>query len=78
MRFIMDEKKPFFLIKMCDKFKVTKTRFYLTSSIMYQKWMPGTPMPPGLIDAIVKKYQQVAMGRTFGDSDTDGDYKASS
>lgn len=74
----MDEKKPFFLIKMCEKFKVSKTRFFLPNSIMYHKWEAGKPMPSGLIDAIVKKYQQVTMGRTFGDNDADNDYKASS
>ena len=41
LRFIDDERKPFFLIKMCDKFEEAETRFRLNDSIAFIKWMPG-------------------------------------
>ena len=40
LRFIDDERKPFFLIKMCDKFEEPETRFRLNDSIAYINWMP--------------------------------------
>jgi len=57
LQFIKDEHKPFFLIKMCDKFKEDHTRFTLTSDISYVKWNPGTPMPAGLISELEKKFE---------------------
>ena len=41
LRFIDDERKPFFLIKMCDKFEEAETRFRLNDSIAFIQWMPG-------------------------------------
>jgi hypothetical protein len=53
--FIIDRKKPFFLIKMCDVFEEDVTCFHLPSHISHHRWDPGTPAPLGLIESIVKK-----------------------
>ena len=42
LRYIDDEEKTFFLIKMCEKFEEPETRFRLNDSIAFIKWMPGT------------------------------------
>ena len=42
LRFIDDERKAFFLVKMCDKFEIPETRFRLNDSIAYIMWKPGT------------------------------------
>ncbi|EGD78215.1 hypothetical protein PTSG_12838 [Salpingoeca rosetta] len=45
LRFIINEEKPYFLIKMCDEFQVKQTRFRLPADISYFLWNPdcGTP-----------------------------------
>eukprot|EP00911_Craspedida_sp_UC1_P002972 UC1_evm1s2170 len=40
--FILEEKIPFFLVKMCDRFKESSTRFVLKSSIAHYPWQPAT------------------------------------
>jgi hypothetical protein len=59
LQFVQDENKPFFLIKMCERFAETRTRMTLNNSVMYELWMPGTPMPDGLISKIVEKFNSV-------------------
>mmetsp|Transcript_28717 Transcript_28717/g.73427 ORF Transcript_28717/g.73427 Transcript_28717/m.73427 type:complete len:84 (-) Transcript_28717:179-430(-) len=56
LRFIMEEEKPFFLVKMCDRFKDAGTRFKLTASKSYIMWKKGTPLPSNLISELEKKY----------------------
>ena len=55
---VQDEKKPFFLIKMCDTFAVPNTRFILNSTVAYERWKSGTPMPDDLVAKIKEKYMK--------------------
>ncbi len=55
LQFIMEEKKPFFFIKMCDRFEIDMTRFYLPNTVSYVLWTPGTPMPGNLVKEIATK-----------------------
>jgi hypothetical protein len=49
LRFIVDKRKPFFLVKMCDTFEETETGFYLGSSVSYFQWTPGRRLPSDLV-----------------------------
>ena len=42
LQFIVNESKPYFLIKMCDKFEVADTRFRIPDNTAFIKWMPST------------------------------------
>jgi hypothetical protein len=55
LEFIYDEKKPFFLVKMCDKFDVNLTRFLVRKSVSYLEWFPRSPMPDDLVTKILEK-----------------------
>ena len=55
LRFIIDEKKPFFLVKMCEKFTVPETRFRLGKAVSYFPWGPGQPMPNDIVGRIIDK-----------------------
>eukprot|EP00043_Microstomoeca_roanoka_P025269 m.263584 g.263584 ORF g.263584 m.263584 type:complete len:410 (-) comp53819_c0_seq1:344-1573(-) len=59
LKFIMDESKPFFLVKMCERFQYPQARFWLSSSVSYYQWTPSRGekkyVPADLIDAIVKR-----------------------
>jgi hypothetical protein len=55
LRFIFDENKPFVFAKMCDKFESPETRFRLSKSICYTRWMPSTPLPGDLVRRIKEK-----------------------
>eukprot|EP00048_Salpingoeca_helianthica_P016679 m.233595 g.233595 ORF g.233595 m.233595 type:complete len:317 (-) comp19220_c0_seq1:27-977(-) len=57
--FIIDRKKPFFLIKMCDNFEEDVTCFHLPSHISHHRWDPGTPAPRGLVESILNKLQSL-------------------
>ncbi|EGD79186.1 hypothetical protein PTSG_09915 [Salpingoeca rosetta] len=64
LEFIINDEKPFFLVKMCDRFKHAKTRFWLPPTIAYHPWQPqGAERsdPPGeLVDAIIAKLKNVS------------------
>jgi hypothetical protein len=60
LQFIIDEEKPFVLIKMCDRFKHPETRVLLPKSCLHIEWKPRTPMPEDLVDSILDK---IAFGR---------------
>ena len=60
LKWIMHNKKPIFLIKMCQSFKESYTDFYLPNSIFYTFWEQGSPMSTGLIDDIIRKYTSVS------------------
>ncbi|EGD75358.1 hypothetical protein PTSG_06434 [Salpingoeca rosetta] len=66
LEFIINEKKPFFLVKMCDRFKHAKPRFWLPPTISYHLWKPqGAERfdpPRSLIDAILAKLKDVSGG----------------
>uniref|UniRef100_A0A7S3G675 Uncharacterized protein n=1 Tax=Palpitomonas bilix TaxID=652834 RepID=A0A7S3G675_9EUKA len=58
-RFILQEKKPFFLIKMCERFADPSSRFQLPDDTSYVPWTPGKPVPDDLIDKMLDKYQSL-------------------
>ena len=54
---ILEEKKPYFLIKMCNKFVHIFPRSQLSfTSISYIEWMEDKPMPVDLIKKIQDKF----------------------
>ena len=55
MEFFLDEKIPFFLVKMCEHFEEAVTRFNFGSSVSYVKWLPGEEMPSTLPREIAEK-----------------------
>lgn len=64
LRYIID-KKPYFLVKMCDEFLVPKAQFHFSSAISYYPWQPKTPeerrnVPGDLVDRIVARHVQVS------------------
>ena len=62
LRFIIDENKPFFLIKMCDAFKEHKTRFWLPSTVSYYMWQPdmdNVVVPAALVKDILAKLNSI-------------------
>merc|ERR1712046_526754 len=42
--FIIDSKKPYFLVKMCDRYAEATARFQLDSGIMWEPWTPNMPI----------------------------------
>lgn len=56
LTFVINERKPFFLIKMCGEFDDSTTRFRLPSSIKYDEWNIGQPVPDGLLEKIIQKF----------------------
>eukprot|EP01040_Poterioochromonas_malhamensis_P008414 gene8414-9102_t len=65
LRFICKE-KPFFLIKMCDKFEEPETRFSLHHSVSWFPWTPGSPIPKDLISKIIEKLESVPTSQPSG------------
>ncbi|EGD79779.1 hypothetical protein PTSG_10764 [Salpingoeca rosetta] len=63
LEFIINDEKPFFLVKMCDRFKHAKTRFWLPPTIAYHPWQPQgaerSAPPDELVDAIIAKLKDV-------------------
>lgn len=61
LNFIIDEKKEFFLIKMCDKYKVATTLMTFNRDIAYEKWFPfeSQALPGALLANIAKKFHGV-------------------
>jgi hypothetical protein len=55
LEYIYDEEKPFFLIKMCDKFDVDLTRFLLRKSVSYLQWLPGNSIPGDLVAKVLER-----------------------
>lgn len=60
--FIKDQRKPFFLVKMCDAFEDPVTQFRLPQNILYHPWQPNLDnpnihVPTDLVDGIVAKLQ---------------------
>lgn len=68
LSFIMQEDKPFYLIKMCERFEDAKTRFYLNEDVSYQLWEPGTPMPDNLVTNIEKRLTELEGGSSKPES----------
>jgi hypothetical protein len=69
LRFIINEQKPHFLVKMCTEFEEAETRFRLSPDISYFPWQPGSDaerqrLPAGLVDKIIRRLQDVTQGRS--------------
>jgi hypothetical protein len=67
LRFIINERKPFFLVKMCERFEEHETRFRLDSSVAYYQWPPGHPLPADLVPKIVEKLSSVTSSSSSSD-----------
>ena len=59
INYTIDEKKPFYLIKMCDRWEETHVRMKFGQRTMYTLWMPGDPMPNDLIANILAKLDTI-------------------
>lgn len=59
LEFIKAENKPFFLIKMCEKYDSPITRFSLPPSISYIYWRVGDPLPSDLVAQVIARYRHV-------------------
>lgn len=57
LSFIISEKKPFYLIKMCERWEEATTRMVLGATTMYTTWLPGRSMPEHLVDNVIAKLQ---------------------
>lgn len=67
LRYIINEKKPYFLAKMCDTFDEPETRFRLPPEISYYKWQPNgsqrSRVPSDLVEQIVRRLAAVGTDR---------------
>ena len=59
INYTIDEKRPFYLIKMCDRWEETHVRMKFGQRTMYTLWMPGDPMPNDLIANILAKLDTI-------------------
>lgn len=62
LRYIIQEKKPFFLVKMCDQFTEPEARFRLPDSLAYYPWQPrsAAELPPAdLVQKIADRLHHV-------------------
>ena len=59
--YVMENRKPFFLVKMCDDFRVPETHFYLNSTVAYYQWTgpARTAVPADLVDQIIARLRAV-------------------
>jgi hypothetical protein len=57
LAFVISENKPFFLIKMCDRWAEATTRMVLGATTMYTYWGAGEPMPDGMVDDVLSKLE---------------------
>ena len=70
INFIMDDHKPFFLVKMCKQFDLASTRVLLNRDIAYQNWyaQDKPDIPCGLVDAILTKLETIRNPTPHGDA----------
>lgn len=59
LNFIIHESKPYFLIKMCDRFEEVDTRFQIPGFISYVQWLPGTPIPDTVVPDIIQRLASI-------------------
>ena len=55
MNFIVSERKPYYLVKMCDEWMEPHVRMTLGANIMFKRWHSGEPMPLGIVEEILTK-----------------------
>jgi hypothetical protein len=78
MEFILAEGKPYFLIKMCDRFEEARTRFNFGPSVSFFPWLlsakgGGSTMPEGLGEAIVLRFMAISYGKADNGNHQDTD-----
>jgi len=69
MNFIVGKRKPFYLVRMIpfdDEWVEPVTEMAFPKSIMMQLWLPDTPMPDGMLDAIETKLNTLGSGSGGG------------
>jgi hypothetical protein len=59
LQYILSEKKPYFIIKMCDRYELSTTRLKLNDAILYYPWTDAGPIPSDLIPKIVDKFTKL-------------------
>ena len=62
LEYIKSEKKPIFLVKMCERFEVPTTRLKLNNSISFFYWDTDKLMPDDLIPKIMDSFTKAATG----------------
>jgi hypothetical protein len=62
LRYIHEQRKPFFLVKMCNRFEVEETVFRMGNSVSYFLWLPVCPMPGDLVPKILEKLESATVG----------------
>jgi len=55
INYVFDEQKPFYLIKMTERWEEVHVRMKFGQRTMFAFWRPGGPMPNDLVDNIVAK-----------------------
>lgn len=55
LNFVMDEKKPFYLVKMCESWEEAHVRGKFGTRTSWRWWAPGQPMPNGIVSEIRDK-----------------------
>jgi hypothetical protein len=62
LKFVVDAKKPFFLVKMCDRFEVSNARFRLLTDTAHSPWpeKDHARLPPTLVPEIMEKLRIVS------------------
>jgi len=56
LKFVIEEEKPIFLIKMCNRFQDEMTRFQLPDSMSFAWWTKGDPLPASVVDDLEERY----------------------
>jgi hypothetical protein len=69
LRYIQDENKPYFLVKMCPSFEEAETRFRLPTSISYFPWQPTAAaererVPAALLTQLMMRLDSVVHGHS--------------
>ena len=64
LNFIIEEEKPRYLVKMCDRFDDAMARFSLGKTVLYKLWIPKTESeknnpPADLVTEILEKLAQI-------------------
>jgi hypothetical protein len=68
LRYIHEQRKPFFLVKMCNRFEVEETIFRMGNSVSYFLWLPVCPMPGDLVPKILEKLESTTVGSESNDN----------
>lgn len=64
LNYIVEQRKPYFLVKMCEQYAEARTRFHLPSHISYYPWLPRSEaerldVPQQLVDNIEDRLRRL-------------------